>query len=409
MTACKSYAKIECKGDGKMENLLYYVDSTIQEFSAQVLHIGNDGRDYVVLSNTAFYPTGGGQPHDTGWLDDVEVNDVEKVDGEIRHYINGQLSLGEVTGKLNWQRRFDHMQQHTGQHILTAAFVELFDYATTSFHLGAGLVSIDIDTEEISQEQLQQAEARANEIILENRPIETKWVTKNELEQYNLRKDVAVDEDIRLVIIPDYDYNGCGGTHPTSTGQVSMLKIMSTEKMKKQIRVYFVCGVRVLQELAMRKAVLTDVARQLSVPEEQSAIALKKIMDSAKVTDRNLAEAQEALLQYEAQELLADAQQHVVAAQFENRPIQTLQKLGRCITQQDAEVIALLVASNDDKLQFVAARGQNVTVSMKNLAAATLSIVNGKGGGSDALAQGGGEKLVTTSELLEYMVKTLGQ
>ncbi|WP_042470215.1 serine-tRNA(Ala) deacylase AlaX [Bacillus ndiopicus] len=392
-----------------MENLLYYVDSTIQEFSAQVLHIGNDGRDYVVLSNTAFYPTGGGQPHDTGWLDDVEVNDVEKVDGEIRHYINGQLSLGEVTGKLNWQRRFDHMQQHTGQHILTAAFVELFDYATTSFHLGAGLVSIDIDTEEISQEQLQQAEARANEIILENRPIETKWVTKNELEQYNLRKDVAVDEDIRLVIIPDYDYNGCGGTHPTSTGQVSMLKIMSTEKMKKQIRVYFVCGVRVLQELAMRKAVLTDVARQLSVPEEQSAIALKKIMDSAKVTDRNLAEAQEALLQYEAQELLADAQQHVVAAQFENRPIQTLQKLGRCITQQDAEVIALLVASNDDKLQFVAARGQNVTVSMKNLAAATLSIVNGKGGGSDALAQGGGEKLVTTSELLEYMVKTLGQ
>ncbi|WP_107838448.1 alanyl-tRNA editing protein [Metasolibacillus meyeri] len=392
-----------------MKDLLYYIDSTIQEFSTQLLHIGNDGRDYVVLANTAFYPTGGGQPHDTGWLNDVEVVDVEKIDGEIRHYINGELTLGKVTGKLNWQRRFDHMQQHTGQHILTAAFVELFDYATTSFHLGTGFVSIDLNIEDISEEQLQQAETRANEIILENRPIETKWLTKDELAAYNLRKDVAVDEDIRLVIIPDYDYNGCGGTHPTSTGQVSLLKIMATEKMKKQIRVHFVCGQRVLQELAMRKTVLTDVARQLSVPEEQAATALKKVMDTAKATDKNLAEVQEALLQYEAQELLANAQQHIVSAHFENRPIQDLQKLGRFITKQDAEAIALLAASNDDKLQFVAARGENVTVSMKHVAAAVLPIINGKGGGSDALVQGGGEQAITASELLTHMAHALQQ
>ena len=407
MTARKSYDKIEGKGDEKMKDLLYYVDSTIQQFSAKILHIGNDGRDYVVLSNTAFYPTGGGQPHDTGWLNDVEVIDVEKIEGEIRHYVNGQLALGEVTGQLNWQRRFDHMQQHTGQHILTAAFVELFNYATTSFHLGTGFVSIDIDTEEISEEQLQQAEARANEIILENRSIETKWVTKDELTEYNLRKDVAVDEDIRLVIIPNYDYNGCGGTHPTSTGQVNQLKIMATEKMKKQIRVHFVCGERVLQELAMRKTVLTDVARQLSVPEEQAATALKKVMDSAKATDKSLAEAQEALLQYEARELLAGAQQHIVAMHFENRSIQALQKLARFITQLDVEAIALLAANNEDKLQFVAARGQNVTLSMKNVAATALAIINGKGGGSDALAQGGGEQTISASELLKHMENAL--
>lgn len=409
MTASLSYAKIESKGDEKMENLLYYVDSTIQQFSAQILHSDNDGRNYVVLSNTAFYPTGGGQPHDTGWLNDVEVVDVEKVDGEIRHYINGKLTLGEVTGKLNWQRRFDHMQQHTGQHILTAAFVELFGFATTSFHLGTGFVSIDLDTATITEEQLQQAEARANEIILENRPIETKWVTKDELAAYNLRKEVAVDEDIRLVIIPDYDYNGCGGTHPTSTGQVSLLKIMTTEKMKKQIRVHFVCGQRVLHELAMRKTVLTDVARQLSVPEEQAATALQKVMETAKATEKTLAEAQETLLQYEAQELLANAQQHIITAHFENRPIQTLQKLTRFITEQDATAIALLTASNANKLQFVAARGQNVTVSMKNVANSVLPILNGKGGGNDALAQGGGEQTLAGAELLAHMVNALKQ
>lgn len=145
------------------------------------------------------------------------------------------------------------MQQHCGQHILTAAFVELLNIPTVSFHLGSELVTIDLATEQLTDEQLALVEKRANEIILENRPIETKWITKEELPNFPLRKDVSVDEDIRLVIIPDYDYNGCGGTHPTSTGQVSTIKIMGTEKMKKNIRVSFVCGNRVLKQLAMRK------------------------------------------------------------------------------------------------------------------------------------------------------------
>ncbi|MEO4053744.1 DHHA1 domain-containing protein [Solibacillus sp. CAU 1738] len=390
-----------------MKNLLYYTDSMMKEFTARVLHTGNDGRDYVVLSNTAFYPTGGGQPHDTGWLGNTDVIDVEKVDNEIRHYIKGDAPTGEVTGKINWERRFDHMQQHTGQHILTAAFVELFGFMTTSFHLGTGFVSIDLNTEYVTEEQLLRAEERANEIILENRPIETKWVTKDELTHYNLRKDVSVDEDIRLVIIPDYDYNGCGGTHPTSTGQVSLLKIMSTEKMKKQMRVHFVCGKRVLKELAMRKSVLTDVARQLSVPEETAADALKKVFATVKSTEKALAEAQDALLVYEAKELVAQAKNGIVAVAFEDREIQTLQKLGRFITQQNTDVITLLVAENGDKLQFIAARGSNVDTSMKGISTAILPIINGKGGGNDALVQGGGEKNILPEELLEYMRSTI--
>lgn len=388
-----------------MKNLLYYTDSMIKEFTAQVLHTGNDGRDYVVLSNTAFYPTGGGQPHDTGWLNDTDVIDVEKIEDEIRHYVSGNIPIGEVTGKINWERRFDHMQQHAGQHILTAAFVELFGITTTSFHLGSGVVTIDLNTDSISDEQLQLAETRANEIIIENRPIETKWVTKDELSNYTLRKEVSVDEDIRLVIIPDYDYNGCGGTHPTSTGQVSLLKILGTEKMKKQVRVHFVCGNRVLKELTMRKQVLSDVARQLSVPEEQAADALKKVLSVAKATEKTLAEARDNLLVYEAKELIAQAKNNIILATFENRTIQELQKLGRFITQEKADAIALITANNEDKLQFIAARGTNVEISMKNVATTILPMINGKGGGSDALVQGGGEKAMAADELLREMLR----
>lgn len=390
-----------------MKDLLYYQDAMISEFHANVVKTGSDENgNYIVLDNTAFYPTGGGQPHDTGWIQEIEISNVEKVEEEIRHYTtkNASTISGEIFAKLNWTRRFDHMQQHTGQHILTAAFVELFEFATTSFHLGTELVTIDLNIGEITEAQLAAAEKRANEIILENRPIETKWVPKDDLASYNLRKDVKVDEDIRLVIIPDYDYNGCGGTHPTSTGQVGLLKILATEKMKQQIRVHFVCGNRVLDQLAMRKTVLADVARQLSAPEEQAAEAMRKFAAATKQTEKNLKDAQDALLQFEAKEL---AGEKISARTFENRSIQDLQKLARFITEQNDQAIALLVASNEDKLQFVAARGKAQTTSMKAISTAVLPLVNGKGGGNDALVQGGGEKLLTAEALLEAMKDVL--
>ena len=393
-----------------MKELLYYQDVMQQEFTATVVNAGveADGRQYVVLSNTAFYPTGGGQPHDTGTLNNTNVIDVEKIDDEIRHYIDGDTSalMGEVRGQLNWDRRFDHMQQHAGQHILTAAFVELFDAPTVSFHLGNEQVTIDIAVDALSNEQLMAAEARANAIILENRPIETKWITEKELGNYNLRKEVAVTGDIRLVIIPDFDYNGCGGTHPTSTGQVSAIKILGTEKMKGNVRVSFVCGGRVLAELAMRKTVLGDVARQLSVPETEAATALAKILATQKTTEKALVAAREQLLSFEAK-ALASTTNHIITASFTNRSIQELQKLARFIVAERTDGIALLVSENEDKLQFVAARGTQVETSMKNLATNVLPFINGKGGGSEQMVQGGGERIIACEQLLAAMQDAL--
>lgn len=393
-----------------MKELFYYQDSMMKQFKAKVIRTGINGeRPYVVLSNTAFYPTGGGQPHDTGFIENLRVIDVEKIDDEIHHYIEGNIDSlkEEVVGVLDWERRFDHMQQHCGQHILTAAFVELMDIPTVSFHLGSELVTIDLATEQVTNEQLALVEKRANEIILENRPVETKWITKEEIPNYPLRKDVSVDEDIRLVIIPDYDYNGCGGTHPASTGQVNAIKIMGTEKMKKNTRVSFVCGNRVLKQLAMRKNVLSDVARQLSVPEETAATALKKVLNEVKATEKALEDAQNHLIEYEAKELVANRTNNIVACTFENRTVQTLQKLGRAVVSQHSELICLFVANNEDKLQFIAARGVNVKKSMKEISTAILPLINGKGGGNDTFVQGGGEKSVSAQDLLEEMKKNI--
>ena len=393
-----------------MKDYLYYQDAMLQEFDATVIRtsIEEDGRNFIVLSNTTFYPTGGGQPHDTGTLNDMAVIDVEKIDDEIRHYIEGEPTslTGEVHGKLDWQRRFDHMQQHAGQHILTAAFVELFNAPTVSFHLGSEQVTIDIAVDALSDAQLLAAEARANDIILENRPIHTKWVTEDELSQYNLRKDIAVTGAIRLVIIPDYDNNGCGGIHPTSTGQVSAIKILGIEKMKGNIRVSFVCGRRVLAELAMRKSVLADVARQLSVPEIEAATALTKLLTAQKTTEKALSTAKEELLAFEAK-ALALSDSPILAVHFNQRSVQELQKLARFTVAERPEAIVFVASENQDKLQFVAARGSQIETSMKAIATNVLPLIHGKGGGGDQMVQGGGERTMSAAQLLIAMQDAL--
>ena len=168
-----------------MKRKLFYADAYLQRDMTKVVNVAKDELEkwYVTLEETVFFPTGGGQPHDVGKINDVVVFDVEEIDGEIRHYIaEPLLEVGEaVEMEINWQRRFDFMQQHTGQHLLTASFVELYGIQTTSFHLGKELVTIDLDVKKVTDEQLLEVEKRANQIILENRPIETKWVNKEEL------------------------------------------------------------------------------------------------------------------------------------------------------------------------------------------------------------------------------------
>ena len=387
-----------------MKNKLYYEDAYRKNFITKIIKTGQDEvGEYVVIEETAFYPTGGGQPHDTGTLNGVSVENVEETDGEIRHYVTGPLEKGmDIQGEIDWDRRFDHMQQHSGQHILSAAFDNMFGYKTVSFHLGKEYLTIDLNIEQLPEEDAWKAEEMANQIILENRPIETKWVSEDELSEYTLRKALKVTEDIRLVIIPDYDYNGCGGTHPRSTGEVAAIKILDWEKQKKNTRVRFVCGNRVRTQLSQKHKILTELSPLLNASEENMAAAINRILNGTKALEKELEAAKESLLQYVGAELLTknDGQ---VAEIFANRTIQELQKLAKIMVALNEGSRVILVAENDGKLQFVCAKGKNAEGNMKELASAAFPFINGKGGGNETFAQGGGEALVSAEELLRVL------
>lgn len=390
-----------------MKRKLFYVDAYRQRGITEVITLAKDDLDrwYVTLEETLFFPTGGGQPNDVGRIKDIVVFDVEEVEGEIRHYIaEPSLEVGEsVDMEINWHRRFDFMQQHTGQHILTASFVELFGIQTTSFHLGKEIVTIDLDAKKVSNEQLFEVEKRANQIILENRHIETKWVSKDELDAYPLRKQVAVEEDIRLVIIPDFDYNGCGGTHPSSTGQIGTLKILDTEMQKGNVRVHFVCGNRVVDQLHRKQKTLQEVTQLLSASEDGVVKSVKVLLENGKKLEKTLEEAQQQLLNYEVKELLGNQIEETLSIErvFQHRSIQQLQKLARLTVAEATNSQLIFIAENDGLLQVVLARGTDNQANMKQLIAQILPLINGKGGGSENFAQGGGETDLTGEQLLE--------
>ncbi len=391
---------------------LYYQDQYQRSFTANLQRSGKDGqgRFYVVLDQTAFYPTGGGQPHDTGTLNDVNVYDVEEVDGEIRHYLEEPAEgYHTFTGKIDWERRFDHMQQHAGQHILSAAFDNEFGLKTVSFHLGTEVCSIDLETVNLSDEEAAQAEAIANKIILENRPLDTKWVTENELAAYSLRKAVSVTDHIRLVIIPEFDYNGCGGTHPDSCGQVQSIKILHWEKQKKhKIRVYFVCGNRVLRQLGAKHQVTQRLTATLNAPQEKLDEAANKALQQIKDHEKTIDTLKSELIKYEAGAYIDHAacinDRNIVQAIFQDRPMRELQQLAKHITVSTTNILVLLISETDNKLQLVCSKSDDVPANMNDVVQQTLPLINGKGGGNGSTAQGGGDKTIAAQKVMEALV-----
>ncbi|WP_246202533.1 alanyl-tRNA editing protein [Virgibacillus doumboii] len=393
---------------------LFYQNQYMRTFTAKVLNSYKDdnGHFYAVLHQTSFYPTGGGQPHDTGTLNGVHVFDVVEIDGEIRHYIEEPVeSHHKIVGEINWERRFDHMQQHAGQHILSAAFEDVIGYKTVSFHLGKEICSIDLETADLTNEETNLAEEKANEIILQNRPIETKWVTKDELSNYTLRKELSVSDDIRLVVIPAFDYNGCGGTHPDSTGQVSSIKILHWEKQKKKTRVYFVCGNRVLKQLGEKHKVIQGLTDQLNAPQEDLNKMAKRTLRLTKHLENNIQELKTELISYETDRLINQAEIHqgynITKAIFQNRQMSDIQQLAKLITAKTDNLLGFLINETDEKLQFVCAKNEDLDLNMNDIVKSVLPAINGKGGGNHLIAQGGGERTISPDELMDELINIL--
>ncbi|MFA2819461.1 alanyl-tRNA editing protein [Bacillus wiedmannii] len=396
-----------------MEQKLYYTDAYKKDFTTKVIKQDYDknGNLYVVLNETAFYPTGGGQPHDTGTLNGIAVLDVEEVNDEIRHFITEQLHTEEVEGKINWERRFDHMQQHAAQHILSAAFWDHFNIPTIGFHLGKETVTIDLETENLHAETVEEAVQIANKFVFENHPIRIEWMNLEEAKTLPLRKEPTMTENIRVVIIENFDYNGCGGTHPKRTGEVGLIQVLGWERNKGGIRLTFIAGWRTLKLMGHQQQIIKDVSKQLNSSESDIPAKVAQLLTSQKENEKAIQTMNEKLLYAEANELLqqpAEIHASILISQvFTNRSMQEIAKLSAIITEQQEHAITYFVIQNEDKLQCILACGKTVTLDMNALLKEALPTIEGKGGGNKKSARGGGKAVMTGDEFLNQLVSSL--
>jgi alanyl-tRNA synthetase len=366
---------------------LYYRDCYLRSFDAGVVLIEAHGeRSHVVLEATAFYPTSGGQPFDTGTLDGLRVLDVFENDGgEIVHVVDGCVADPSVHGEIDWARRFDHMQQHTGQHLLSAVFLELLGHATVSFHLGEETSTIDLATGALNPQQVLEAEQRANAVILEDRPVHISFRDSAELAGLGLRKQVKREGEVRLVEIEGLDLTACGGTHVARTSQIGALLMRKVEKVKQGTRVEFACGGRAARWARRDYDALTRAAALLTAGAHQLPELLAKRMEEQKAAEKERRKLQELLAAYEARDLVAQAagDVRVVERTFDAADVQQVRFLAAQIAAQP-RARAILAIRQPPTLILA----QSKDVSTVDLGALVKQL-GLRGGGSRDFAQAG--------------------
>ena len=376
-----------------MTERLYYNDSYLREFDADVVEtLTHEGRPAVVLDRTAFYPTSGGQPFDVGTLGGVRVVDVvDTDDGRLVHVLEGAPASGRVAGRVEWTRRFDHMQQHTGQHVLSAAFARVANARTESFHLSADHATIDL-ARELSAGEIAKAEAEANRVVWEDRPIGIRFVSADEAASLGLRKESKRDGTLRLIDVEDFDLSACGGTHVSRTGAIGIIVVAATERVRGGSRVTFLCGGRALAGYrALRDAVAGSV-RALSVLPGDLPAAIERLQAEGKDLRKQIKDFQVKQAAHEADALAAGAESvgavRLVVAALAGWDAGGLKTIASRIAER-ADHVAVLVG-DPAPAALVVARGAGVPLDAGAVLRQLVERHGGKGGGRPELAQGGG-------------------
>jgi alanyl-tRNA synthetase len=384
---------------------LYYHDSFLYEFDAEVLDLASpaESRPAVILDRTAFYPTSGGQIFDTGWIlpgqtsSKLRVTEVtEREDGQILHVLENAESIHKgirVHGLIDVDRRRDHMQQHSGQHVLSAAFVRLFNFPTVSFHMGAESCSIDLETNHLTRGQVEAAEVLANDVVMQNRAVSTRFVTQEEAQSLGLRKIPPVESDkLRLIDVHDFDLIACGGTHVSATGQIGCILLRKTEKTRQGWRVEFVCGKRAVATARHDYSVLAESGGLLSSHIWDIPQQLRKLQEEARAARKSGEHLLEELAALYASRLLAETSESggrkIIIRTWPDRDLTFIKLLAQRLTRQSAGVVALLgTTSEPPALVFAQSPGQQF--DMGGLMKEMLARLGGRGGGSKDMAQGG--------------------
>jgi Ser-tRNA(Ala) deacylase AlaX len=390
----------------------YERDPYLRELEVDIVRIGEeDGQPFAVLNDTILYPEGGGQPADHGWLNEVRIVDVQRIGDETRHFLESPLPAGPARLSLDWERRYDHMQQHTAQHVLTAIAADRFGWQTTSFHLGEQNCDIELDTASLSDTDLHALEEAAMAAVQAGLSVAGRRVSPEDYEELEVRTRGLPEGhagDIRLVEVTGIDRNTCGGTHVRSTAEIGAIKLLKTEPMRGGTRLHWVAGDRVRRRLAEHES-RTDALRGLfetSAEELVSAATMR--LDELKDAMRRARVFESSLIDQAAEGLMARGE-GVVDAHFKGVDGGFLQKIGRRFAAEAGARIALLTAAGDKGTFFVLAAGEQCPVDVAGVGPEVADILGGRGGGSGQFFQGKAGSLEGRDQALKLLRDELSQ
>ena len=386
---------------------LYYSDSHLIEFEARVVDVTDrvSGWTAVVLNRTAFYPTGGGQPSDTGTLNGSRVVEcIDDGDNGVLHVVQGAAPARDaiVRGRVDWSRRLDHLQQHTGQHILSQAFVKLFNAPTKSFRVMDASCEIDIELNNPTTEIIERGVELANNVIWEDRSITILNVTSDQAAELPLRKEPAREGELRLIEIEGFDLTPCGGTHAYRTGEVGMIAVRSWERAKGLTRIEFVAGTRALADYRKANKSAREMAALFSTGRDDAPQLAAHMVEENKELHRRVRVLEEEAAGVEAERLLATARDGIVTKVFEGRDAESLKKLAFALVSNPGTV-ALLGSRDKDTARLVFARSSDAPGDMSALMREACTMLDGRGGGKPEMAQGGGKRVEQVEETLRLI------
>jgi len=388
-----------------MTERLYYRDCYLQQFRARVLESADDGRR-VYLDRTAFYPTSGGQPFDIGTLGGANVIEVIDEDDRVAHVLDAPIKFDEVDAQINWSRRFNHMQQHSGQHLLSAVLEELFKIPTVSFHLGAEVCTIDVAAPALTSIQIDRAEERCAEIVGEARPLAITF--EDAKADLGLRKESQRTGTLRVVAIHGIDRSACGGTHVRTTAEIGHVLIRKTEKIRGNTRLEFVCGLRALHQARADFRTLQELSRQLSAPASETPGLVSAQLERIKALEKTNQRLASEVAQREGREQWAvtppDAQGIRSAVErVEQGAIDDAIRTRAQAFVAQGRAVFLAVSKNPPSVLLAASTDSGIHAGDRVKSAITGA--GGRGGGNQALAQG---SLPATADLDAIAALLLG-
>jgi alanyl-tRNA synthetase len=385
-----------------MTERLYYSDSYLCNFSASVVDRSEDGRT-VYLDRTAFYPTSGGQPHDAGSVAGIPLLNVIDEEERIAHQLASPLPSGPVDCVIDWIRRFDHMQQHTGQHLLSAVFQESFALKTVSFHLGAESATIDLEGGPLESHTVQEAESRANQIVFENRPVRVDF--QQAAEAQDLRKPSEREGTLRIVSIQDLDRSACGGTHVRSTGEIGPILIRKFDKVRQATRVEFLCGGRAVRRARTDYEALYRTAQLFRAQLDEVPALVAAQLETANANEKARRKLELDLAAYQGKELYETTAPgpdglRRVSRRVERGSLEELRAIAQSFTSQPK---AIFVAALADPPSVLLAVSSDAGIDAGKLLKASLAETGGRGGGTARIAQGS----VGSAEALDAVMQKL--